>query len=89
MKIRQMQPTTSTNVLYPVALESDRPVYIQVEYEGKSFTFAVRQHGDGLMISSSDFPIRITPSSSNAIVIQGPPDSLYKVKAYEDSDGEN
>lgn len=75
MKIRILQPaTTGPAFSFPVVAEVKTSAYIQIEHEGKSYTFDLRQEGDALTIRASDSPIVIYSIGGNMIAVKGPKD---------------
>ncbi len=75
MKVRILQPgKTGPAFSFPVIAEVNHSVYIQIEFEGKSYTFDLRQEGNSLTIRASDAPLVVLPVSNNMIGVVGPED---------------
>lgn len=74
MKFRTLKPgKTGPDFSYPVRLENDS-VYVQIEHEGKSYTFNLRQQDDALIVLASDAPLGVFPIGGNSIMVRGPED---------------
>lgn len=75
MKVRYLKPgEKGPDLSFPVVYETNHSVYIQIEHEGQSYTFSLRQEDDGLAVFASDAPMTISPKMGNMIVVRGPKD---------------
>lgn len=74
MKIRILRPINGPDFDFPVVYETKTSIYIQIEYNGQSYTFDLRQEQDALTIRASDPPIAVYPIGSNMVSVKGPKD---------------
>jgi len=81
MKLRILKPgKTGPEFSFPVVYETDHSIFVQIEYEGKSYTFDLLQQDNGLTIQASGSLLMVLPMSGNTIAIQGPEDRPGKYK---------
>lgn len=87
MKVRYLKPgETGPEFSFPVVYETDRGIYIQIEHEGKSYTFDLRQQEDSLTIRAKDVSIVVLPVGGSMIAVKGPQD---RPGFYEEREGES